>query len=858
MERRGGPATDVKSSSATLPAPKEVSPTPQVTERPLNTVGLRRGSPMVHKGSSPPAARLGRRAGSPPIKGSSPMAEQGQSLGQSLPVSREQSPTPAPKRLASAESVQQERMSLPLDSVPQQGRPRSRTDVGAHPPYAQIARSTSPEQADFRPPVPQKDAVKYTPPPDHDRSRSLSPSANRREKPEKKRNVFGLFPERKEKERNDSESKRGVANQIAAVFHRKVSSQSVPQQDSSPVLSTKSTPTPQMNALYNTPPFGLSPPQPWMNSATTPPINQLSWNSKNTTSSNASPVINSLKLRQTPRHQHSRDNSSSTNATTYSHSHKPSSGLANQASFDMDEAIEKVWGAIQATSKTPPVHGDSPDIVSPHNNRRTRNRTPQQPFSRQFSEEWPKPSPLLPPVNKQAYQKRTLPPAPNPAPALISRKSTPSSEKPASFEIEQNKVIEEDTNLPPVSPLLPVAYNPNESTPASPTSPLFEPLLPIAMIPATPHRLSSRVSHRLSVSIPPIGRPVTQSFSAPSTPAEFYKATTSATHEKRFFLELPTGLGEFHLDSAIEAQQEDEDDILVWLDSLKFEKFEEEQFKAGQNIVPEEAGIVPEGLQVMVDAASPILETSLAPSVDIVRPRSPSFIPRKPVSSSAKITTPPTPPAANNLLSPPVPQLSPPTPSDYSGAFSRRISYTSSVGDSFKYDLRYTEELPNFDWRSSGELSECGGLGLQNVSSEPSSSVSSSPQTQPSITFSSPNLSDCSTTSPSASDLGRSDINAILGPSKVGATSRVDVYIPDDSASEGMLSAEIENILRAQMQADEELFAKKQTMEEKEREDMMELEYLRRIQARRTRYVRGRNSEFEGDILFILKSEDII
>lgn len=856
VERRGG-TTYASSSSTSLPLSASDTSAPPQTGKPMPPPGgLRRGVPMVQKGSSPPAARLGRRGASPPIKGAV-------EKGQSLPVSREQSP--APRKLAVVETAMPHR-SLSLENVPQ-GRPRSNTDVGSHPPYGQISRSPSPAPVDFRPQVPEKDFVRFVVAIDHTRSRSLSPSAHGKEKPERRKNVFGLFPS--EKKEKDESNKRGMADHIAAVFHRKVSNPSTPQQGDSPATSFKSAPTSQTAVMYNSPPFGLSPPQPWITSATTPPINQLGWHQRNNSSSATSTTSANSRPRQTPHTQHSRDNSSSTNASA-SQFRSPS-GLANQASFDMEEAIEKVWGPIEGTHHSRPVQRGSPIASTEQKQRPTRSQTPPKPFS---NGEYPNPSPLLPPVNKEAYQKRTLSPAPAPAPAPIAELYVAPAEQ-KSIEVKEDS---------PVSPLLPVAYNPYEpDSPASPASPVFSPLLPIAMIPPSPRRLSSRVPHRLSVSIPSVSRPITQRYSAPGTPAELFKAT-SASHEHMYFLELPTGLGEFHLDSAIDAQQEDEDDILVWLDSLKFE--DEQGKNVEENAVAEEEHVDPTPQpQVVVDAASPAetAPTSRASipaevEINITRPRSPSFIPRKPVGSAkaataatAAITAPPAPPISKpNLLSPPVQQLSPPTPSDYSGAFSGRISFaSSSTSDVFKYDLRYSDELPPIDWRSSGELSDygAGGLRLQNVSATPNgtaSSVNSSPQTQPSTTFSSPNLSEYSVSStgtPSSGGIRTGDIDGILGsgPSKLSHTT-THVYIPDadDSGSEGMRSSEIEAILRAQMVADEEEMERRRSRAEKEREDVLEREYLARMEKRRTRYVRGRNSGLEGDILFVLRGEDII
>ena len=805
---------------------------------------------MVQKGSSPPAARLGRRVASPPVKGAV-------EKGQSLPVSREQSPTPAPRKLVVEEAEVPQR-SLSLESV-SQGRPRSNTDVGPHPP-SERSRPPSPAVLDYRPQVPEKDIVRsVVAVTDHSRSRSLSPSAHGKEKPERRRNVFGLFPS--EKKEKDENNKRGMADHIAAVFYRKASNHSVPQQGDSPSTSFKSAPTPQMAAMYNTPTFGLSPPQPWMQSATTPPINQLGWHQRNNSSSATSTTSANSRTRQTPHTKHTRDSSSGTNAST-SQLRNP---LAKQASFDVEEAIEKVWGPIEGTHHSRPIQRGSPK------HKRTGSRTLQKPIS--SNGEYPNPSPLLPPVNKEAYQKRTLPPAPTLAPAF---------EMPIDAVELEHKPIEVKAESP-VSPLLPVAYNPYE-----PSSPVFEPLLPIAMIPSSPHRLSSRVSHRLSVSIPPVGRPVTQTYSAPGTPAEFFKATsaTSASHEHRYFLELPSGLGEFHLDSAIDAQQEDEDDILVWLDSLKFEDEQGKSIEGDPMVVVEVEHLDTTTLQdqppqVIIGNASPTGETPPTNTiaeveVNISRPRSPSSIPRKPVGSAKATPTtaaPPTPPSSSNpnLLSPPAPQHSPPSPSDYSGSFSGRISFASSASEAFKYDVRYSDELPPFDWRSSGDLSECDGLRLQNLptkqptssSSSPlSSSTTSSPQTQPSTTFSSPNLSEYSVSStgtPSSGGLCTSDIDAILNtrPNKSKPTTH-SVYIPDSESEseEGMRSAEIEAILRAQMVADEEELASNER--EREREKALEREYLARMERRRTRYVRGRNSGLDGDILFVLRAADII
>ncbi|RPB19370.1 hypothetical protein L211DRAFT_842728 [Terfezia boudieri ATCC MYA-4762] len=839
-----------------MPAPPQIG-------KPLPPPGgLRRGVPMVQKGSSPPAARLGRRGVSPQIKG---VVEKGQSL---LPVSREQSP--APRKMAAVETAAPHR-SLSLENV-SQGRPRSNTDAGSHPPYGQISRSPSPAPADFRPQVPKKDFVRSVVAADHVRSRSLSPSAHGKEKPERRKNVFGLFPS--EKKEKDESNKRGMADHIAAVFHRKVSNQSAPQQGD---LSFRSTPTPQTVAMYNTPPFGLSPPHPWITSASTPPINQFGWHQRNNSSPATSATSANSKPRQTPRKQHSRDNSSSTNASA-SQLRNPSR-LAKQASFDIEAAIEKVWGPIEGTHHPRPVQRGSGIATSEQKQRPTRSQTPPKPISKG---RYLKPSPLLPPLNKETYQKRTLPPAPPPAPAPAPAPIPAPAPAPAVelyvAPVEQKPIEEREDS--PVSPLRPVAYNPYE--PASPASPGFEPLLPISMIPLSPRCLSSRVSHRLSVSIPSVGRPVTQRYSVPGTPAELFKAT-SASHEHMYYLELPTGLGEFHLDSAIDVQQEDEDDILVWLDSLKFEN--DQGRNAEENIVAEEEHLDPtpqdQPPQVVIDAASPAetVPTSRASTpaevgINVTRPRSPSFIPRKPVGSAkatAATTVPPTPPTTNpNLLSPPIPQLSPPSPSDYSGSFSDRISFSSTASDVFKNDVRYSDELPLFDWRSSGEFSdyEAGDLRLQNVPAASNgvatSSVSSSPQTQPSTTFSSPNLSEYSVSStgtPSSGGLCTSDIDAILGsgPSKLSHTT-THVYIPDvdDGGSEGMRSSEIEAILRAQMVADEEEMERRRSRVEKEREDVLEREYLARMERRRTRYVRGRNSGLEGDILFVLRGEDII
>ena len=858
VEKSAGTAY-ASSSSISLPLSTSDTSAPPQMGKPG---GLRRGVPMVQKGSSPRAARLGRRGASPPIKGAV-------EKGQSLPVSREQSPNPVLRNLVAVETVVPQR-SLSLENV-SLGRPRSNTDAGSHPPYGQISRSPSP---DFRPQVPEKDTVWSVVAADHTRSRSLSPSTHGKEKSERRKNVFGLFPS--EKKEKDESNKRGVADHIAAVFHRKVSnqSQSVPQQGDSPATSFKSTPTVQTDAMYNTPPFGLSPPplQPWINTVTTPPINQFGWHQKdNSSSATSTTASGNSKPRQTSRTQHSRDNSSSTNGSA-SHFRNPS-GLAKQASFDTNEAIEKFWGPIEGTHHSRPVQRGSPSAALDQKQRRTRSRTPQQLFS---NGEYPNPSPLLPPVNKEEYQKRTLPLAPVPAPAPTSA-PTPAPVRAPAVElyvapVEQKPI--ENKQDSPVSPLLPVAYNPYE--PVSPASTIFEPLLPIAMIPPSPRRLSSRISHNLSVSIPPVGRPVTQRYSTPETPAELFKAT-SASHEHMYVLDLPTGLGEFHL------HQEDEDDILNWLDSLGFEnKNVEENAVAGQeNLDPAPQDQPPE---VVVDVASPAVETpptstatTLAEvDINITRPRSPSFIPRKPVGSAKatvtviSATTTTTTPLTPNLLSPPAPQHSPPSPSDYSGAFSDRISFDSAASGLFKYDIRYSNELPSLDWRSSSELSDCGaeGLRLQNVPTAPNgiatSSVSSSPQTQPSTTFSSPNLSEYSVSStgtPSSGGLRTGDIDAILGPgpSKLSHTT-THVYIPDvdDSESEGMRSSEIEAILRAQMVAEEEEMERRRSRVEKEREDVLEREYLAMMERRRTRYVRGRNSGLEGDILFMLKGEDII
>ncbi|KAF8426197.1 hypothetical protein EV426DRAFT_18140 [Tirmania nivea] len=844
VERRAGTAY-ASSSSASLPLPASDTPAPPQTAKPLPPPGgLRRGVPMVQKGSSPPAARLGRRGASPPIKGA---AEK----GQSHPVSREQSPNPAPRKLAVVETVIPQR-SLSLENV-SQGRQRSNTDVALHPHYDKIPTSPSPAPVDFRPQVPEKDFVRSVVAADHTRSRSLSPSAHGKEKPERRKNVFGLFPS--EKKEKDENNKRGMADHIAAVFLRKVSNQSAPQQGDPPATSFKPTPTPQTAAKYNSRPIGFPPPQPWITSATTPPVSQFGWHQRNNSSSATSTSSTNSKLRQIPHTQHSRDNSSSTNASA-SHFRNPS-GLAKQASFDMEEAMEKIWGPIEGTHHSRPVQRGSPSTIPELKQRPTRSQTSQKPFS---NGEYPKPSPLLPPVNKEAYQKRTLPPSPLPAPAPAVELYAPP--------VEHKPMVEQEES--PVSPLLPIAYNPYE--PDSPASSVLEPLLPIAMIPPSPRRLSSRVPHCLSVSIP-ISRPITQRFSAPGTPRELFKAT-SASHENMYFLELPTGLGEFHLDNAMDVQQEDEDDILIWLDSLKFE--DEQGKNVGENEMAEGEHYTPDSQdqppQVVIDAPSPAMEVAPATPIEVevnaTRPRSPSFIPRKPVGSAkatAAATAPPTPPNPN-LLSPPATHPSPPSPSDYSGTFSGRISFASSIDDVFKCDLRYSDELPPFDWRSSGELSDygAGGLRLQNVPAAPNgtatSSVTSSPQTQPSTTFSSPNLSEYSVSStgtPSSGGLCTSDIDAILGsgPSKLSTTTHV--YIPDvdDSGSEGMRSSEIEAILRAQMVADEEEMERRRSRAEKEREEILDREYLER---RRTRYVRGRNSGLEGDILFVLRGEDII
>ncbi|KAF8455629.1 hypothetical protein BDZ91DRAFT_537142 [Kalaharituber pfeilii] len=387
------------------------------------------------------------------------------------------------------------------------------------------------------------------------------------------------------------------------------------------------------------------------------------------------------------------------------------------------------------------------------------------------------------------------------------------------------------------------------------------------MMPMSPKRLADRVSQRLSVSIPHVGRRINESTSAPGTAAEFYKAG-----EMRYYLELPTGLGEFQLDSALEAQEQDEDDILMWLDSLKVEEPAEAAPEKSDHSAPEQrpAEVLrpenahPQGTpQLVIDAISPVgKEKAQSDNAKGSRPNSPSFIPRKPVPSGVP---------NNNLLSPPVPQQaggmpSPPTPSDYSGAFQGRISFASSVGDAFKYDS-YAEEVERLSWRSSSAASDLSehvtvaGLRLHGipasaaVTSSVTSSSGSSPQTNPGSTFSSPNPSDYSTT-PSSGSLCRSDIDAILGAAPMKKSEpRFNVYI-DDDASTGMLSSEIEAILLAQMRREEE--ESKQTQAERQRDDELDKEYIKRMEARRTRYVRGRNSQFEEDILFILKSEDII
>ena len=819
VEKRGNVATVTSTTafyadnSTSVPPPKGIPAPPQLTERSnLNTrstspavVGLRRG-PVVGRGASPPVGRLGRK-GSPPMNGS-PMAEK----GQSPPVSREQSPSPASQRLAVVDK-NNPRRRLTWENIPQ-NRPRSATDVGPRPPFAQPPRSTSPAPTEFRPAVPAKDDI------DHSRSRSLSPPGHgkvKEEKQEKRRNVFGLFPsERKEKER-DGEGKRGVAEHIVAVFHRKQTSSASHQlAGESPAMSSRTVPTPL--TAHNSPPFGLSPPQPWINSATTPPMNQFGFHARKNSSAN---------LRQTP--QHSRDNSASTNASA-SHYRNPTSALSNQPwsaqpeqDVDIKTAIEKVWGHIENSpvQAKSALQRASPSTPAKYN--RSRSRTPQA--ARQLSNEWPDQSPLLPPVNKKAYQKRTLPPAP------LSKVVEPA-------ELEAHKTVEEE----PVEPLLPVAYNPNE-----PESPRVEPLQPISMFPMSPKRLADRVSHRLSVSIPQVGRRTIEATSAPGTPAEFYKAGHG---EMRYYLELPAGLGEFHLDSAVEAQEEDEDDILVWLDSLKFDGEQGEQPTPEQAVSEQSQIAAP---QLTIEASSPAVESppavTPAAEIKITRPASPSFIPRKPVASSAAK---PASPAAQNFLSPPVPQHSPPSPSDYSGAFSGRVSFASSIGDAFKYDSYADEVEAHMDWRSSGEVSELGGLRLQGVTTTTtttSPSVTfSSPQTNPSTTFSSPNLSDYTAGTPSSGGLCGAEIDAILGKNTF------DVYI-DDQASSGMPSSEIEAILVAQMREDEERM--KQTHADRKRDEDLDREYVKRMEARRTIYVRGRNSQFEDDILFILKSEDI-
>ncbi|KAF8455628.1 hypothetical protein BDZ91DRAFT_537159 [Kalaharituber pfeilii] len=215
---------------------------------------------MVSKNSTPPAVRLGRR-GSPPMKGASSISstnEQASALS-----SREASPSQArsPQRLAVDTALQSRRsMSLEVEgNSPLTQRPRANTDTRVqYPPFGYMTPRNASPTPEYRPAVPEKDNI------EHSRSRSLSPPAlgkAKEEKPEKRRNVFGLFPS----EKKDGSEKKGMANHIAAVFHRerKPSSsgpiQGAGSSSESAAMSSRSAPTPAPATYYTPPMMGLSP-----------------------------------------------------------------------------------------------------------------------------------------------------------------------------------------------------------------------------------------------------------------------------------------------------------------------------------------------------------------------------------------------------------------------------------------------------------------------------------------------------------------------------------------------------------------------------------------------------------------------
>ncbi|KAI5808237.1 hypothetical protein DFH27DRAFT_302434 [Peziza echinospora] len=750
-----------------------------------------------------------------------------------------------------AGAVARKTSPLMQEGIASPGRPRSNTDVSAAPVHQM------PSNDGFRPRVPEKDmhivSMPRTPV-DHTRSRSLSPppvaaAPKSAKKEEKRRNVFGLFP--------SSETK----NQIATIFHRKPAATET---------------TIQVVSRTMTPPPNSQPQQQWAS----PPASYYS-----RTASPAPSLTHSRDSSRDSSRDASRDNSTS---SSRSHSRTPSTlntqiWQEGETQIDIDEAIEKVWGPLgrsggQAGRALHRAVDASTSEDRDRSTMRSRARAPRKTgLGRQLTNDYPNPSPLLPPVNREVYAKRTLPPAPAPAPVPVPVVAP----VPASPE-------------PEVPLLLPVAYCPDDDeeeeeeqteeetsqsmgrtqSEINPLSPAIEPLQAISMQPMSP--AFKRFTRKLSVFIPQTGRRLTEAYSAPGTPAE--------EHEMRYFLELPEGLGDFHLDSAIAAAEADEDDILVWLDSLNFDKQQQAEKLAArddesddesEDEMAQHAKFVAAVAAAAAAAAPPtpelVIEAAPAASTVSLRvspPASPSLIARKPVASPQS-----SPKINRNLLSPPAPisaANSPPSPSNYSSdsAFGGRASFASSIGDAFKYDS-YRDTVNSGDWRnaviseysSDDDFPSVSGLRLRGVStSGPSSSTSDSPpllssSPNPSSQGSSPQTNPPSTTFSSSSPHFGSYYMAELDGNPIGPSKQkqetFDVYI-DGTQSSGLLTAEIEAILAAQARDDEESL--------KQREREMDRAYFEKMEEknRRTRYVRGRNSEFEGDILFVLRSEDMI